>query len=121
MAALLPLVAAVVLPTQIQTLVCRFTGAIMDVEKCCPSGRAERPISQAHLLAENCCLVKTVDLAKLVSERRAESPPPGPEQPVATGSAFETPELADRRVEIDPVGPPPLGPPIRLLKRSFLI
>jgi len=43
-AALLPLLAASVLPTQIRTLVCRFTGAIMQEEICCPSALDENTL-----------------------------------------------------------------------------
>jgi hypothetical protein len=121
MAALLPLFAASVLPSQVRTLVCRFTGAIMDEEKCCPSDRADRSEPQAQLLGENCCLVKTVDLPKLVSERQADTGVPALEQPALIAIATEGPKLANRPAEIQPVGPPPIGPPLRFLKRSFLI
>jgi hypothetical protein len=120
MAALVPLFAAAVLPTQIRTLVCRFTGAIMDIESCCPE-RAEQAPPQGELLNETCCIVRTVDLQKLVSERRSDNTPARPEPVLATLTVLRAPVIADRQPEGRPVGPPPLGPPIILLKRSFLI
>jgi hypothetical protein len=120
-AALLPLFGAAVLPTQISTLVCRFTGAIMDVEVCCPSDRAEQAMSEAQFLPENCCLFKTVDLPKLVSESRADSSALHGQTVLPPALVLEGPELGDRRAQARPVGPPPVGPPIILLKRSFLI
>ena len=38
MAALVPLFLAAVLPSRVATLICRFTGAAMEVEACCPTG-----------------------------------------------------------------------------------
>jgi len=120
-AALVPLFGAAVLPTQISTLVCRFTGAIMEVEVCCPSDRAEQTVSEAQLLTENCCLVKTVDLPKLLSEGRADSSPLHEQTALPPVIVLERPELGDRRAQARSVGPPPVGPPMFLLKRSFLI
>lgn len=119
--ALLPLLAASVLPTQIRTLVCRFTGAIMQLETCCPSDLEDKTPPIPQLLGESCCLVKTVDLPKLLSESSTDGTPPvhvptlAVEQPT-DGLVFVsgwTPSL--------PVRPPPLGPPILLVKSSFLI
>jgi hypothetical protein len=120
MAVLLPLFAAAVLPTQIRTLVCRVTGAIMKLETCCPADDEAAP-STAQLLGENCCLVRTVDLPKLISEHRAGSVPPDLGQPVPLAQTFDAQVLADRRAQFSPPGPPSVGPPLLLLKRSFLI
>jgi hypothetical protein len=120
MAALLPLFAVSVLPTQLRTLVCRFTGAVMDVETCCPDRDAQTPVG-AQLSEQGCCVVKTVDLGRLVAEPRSEGAPP-PE--VAAVVAARTPEftLADATCPAPrPYRPPTVGPPLVLLKRSFLI
>jgi hypothetical protein len=117
----LPLFAAAVLPTQIRTLVCRFTGAIMDSEVCCPSNGDDQTPPESQLLTESCCIVKTVDLPKLVSDRRVDSAPAPHHELLPIAFSLETPRLVDRAAQARPVGPPPLGPPIVLLKRSFLI
>jgi hypothetical protein len=120
-AAILPLFAASVLPKQLRTLICRFTGAVMEVEACCPADPDGKADAQAQLLDENCCIVKTVDLDKLISERRPEgAPAPDPTLvAVALAPTAQIPATVD--VHDRPVGPPPLGPPLILLKRSFLI
>ena len=119
-AALLPLLAASVLPTQIRTLVCRFTGAIMQVETCCPSDQDRTPPT-SQLLGENCCLVKTVDLPKLLSERWTDGTPPVQAPTLAVGQPSGPLELMSGWTPTLPVRPPPLGPPIFLVKHSFLI
>jgi hypothetical protein len=121
MAAILPLFAATVLPTQLRTLICRFTGAVMDVETCCPGDQDGKVDTQAQILDENCCIVKTLDLGKLLSERRPQgAPSPDTTLPaVALAPSVSLPLGTD--VHDRPVGPPPLGPPLILLKRSFLI
>jgi hypothetical protein len=120
-AALVPLLAASVLPTQISTLVCRFTGAVMEQENCCPSDADEQTARPAQLFGENCCVLKTVELPKLLSEHRADSAAPGQQSLVAT-LTFDHLVLVDRwATTFHPIGPPPHGPPILLVKRSFLI
>jgi len=120
-AALVPLLAACVLPTQIRTLVCRFTGAVMDQETCCPSDGEDQTARPAQLFGENCCVVKTVDLPKLLTERWADSAAPG-QQALAVTVTFDDLGLVDRwATTFHPVRPPPFGPPILLIKRSFLI
>jgi hypothetical protein len=120
-AALVPLFAASVLPTQIRTLVCRFTGAIMQPETCCPSDLENETPAAAELLGETCCLVKTVDLPKLLSEHGSDGTPPVQAPAVAVGRPPDALELASDWAPSLPVRPPPLGPPILLVKRSFLI
>jgi hypothetical protein len=120
-AALLPLLAASVLPTQIRTLVCRFTGAIMQEEICCPSALDEKTPPAAQLLGENCCVVKTVDLPKLVSEHSTDGLPPVQALALAVAQPSSTLVFPSRWAPSLPVRPPPHGPPILLVKRSFLI
>jgi hypothetical protein len=121
MAAILPLFAASVLPTQLRTLICRFSGAVMEVEACCPEDPDGNVMAQAQLLDESCCIAKTVDLDKLISERRPEGAPTPDVTylPIAPAPEVPIPTTAD--VHGRAVGPPPLGPPLILLKRSFLI
>jgi hypothetical protein len=134
MAALVPLLAAAVLPAQIQTLVCRFTGVVMPAERCCPqaqqAGQGAGPPGalipqQAQLRGETCCLVRTVDLPRLlsVSGRQPDSASPRADA-VALLARIAPVEPADsmpggRRPTAG--GPPLFGPPIVLLKRAFLI
>ncbi len=120
MAALVPLLAASVLPTQIRTLVCRVSGAVMDIEVCCPSEDQGQIRTHAQLIDESCCVVKTVDLQKLVSERRADGAPPR-SLLLAAAPVPATSLPAAAPPHIRPVAPPPIGPPLLLLKRSFLI
>ena len=120
-AATLPLLAASVLPTQFSTLVCRFTGAVMDVEACCPGRDVDQAPVRAQLLDETCCIVRTVDLGKLVSDRSLDGAPPRIEALIAL-SLGPPPFLPPRHVRrVRPVGPPPVGPPLILVKSSFLI
>jgi hypothetical protein len=120
LAALLPLFAASVLSTQIRTLVCRFTGGIMQFETCCPSDQDQAPPT-SQLLGENCCVVRTVDLPKLVSEYWTDGTPPVQAATLAVGLPSGTLVLVGGWTPTVPVRPPPLGPPILLLKHSFLI
>jgi hypothetical protein len=120
-AALLPLLAASVLPTQIRTLVCRFTGAIMQVETCCPSGLEGKTPPMSQLLGESCCLVKTVDLPKLLTEHRTDGVQPVQASYFAVGQPSRALVVLGGWKPSLPVRPPPLGPPILLVKRSFLI
>lgn len=120
-AALLPLLAASVLPTQIRTLVCRFTGAIMQEEICCPSALDEKTPPATQLIGEGCCVVKTVDLAKLVSEHSSDGLPPVQALALAVAQPSSPLVFPRRWTPSRPVRPPPRGPSILLIKRSFLI
>jgi hypothetical protein len=130
MAALAPLLAAAVLPTQIQTLVCRWGGVAMAADSCCPSPPEESRQIQAALRGETCCLVKTVELPKLLSEptrnldrscrpELAWSTPWSRAWPILAGDLFAG--VGDLRSVGPPVDSPSLGPPIVLRKRAFLI
>ena len=120
-AVLIPLFLAAVLPDSVRTLVCRYTGVVMPEESCCPEVDARDLSSNAQLEDESCCVVKTVHLARLVSDR--QSPVTSPTQHeisscVAPGESFLLVARAPsvRRSTILPV-----GPPIVLLKHAFLI
>jgi hypothetical protein len=121
MAALVPLFAASVLPTRISTLVCRVTGAVMEMEVCCPASDGAQGPTQAQLAGENCCVLKAVDLRPLLSDSRYEGAPRISPPFVAAAPAAGVPLLpiiADHRRA---ARPPIVGPPLLLLKRSFLI
>jgi hypothetical protein len=64
LAALLPLFAASVLATQLRTLVCRFTGAVMEGGTCCPVD----PDPQAHT-GVFCRAAPRATFARLVQHR----------------------------------------------------
>ncbi|HVV51250.1 MAG TPA: hypothetical protein VHO06_16395 [Polyangia bacterium] len=109
------------MPTQIRTLVCRFTGAIMRLEACCPSDLEEKTAPVAQLLGESCCLAKVVDLPKLLSDHQPDGSPTLHEQALAAGPTVEVLVPVVRWTPFHAVRPPPHGPPLILLKRSFLI
>lgn len=118
---LIPLFLAAVLPDSVRTLVCRYTGVVMPDESCCPERDALDLSVNDQLQDESCCVVKTVHLARLVSDR--QSPVTGPAQHeisscVAPAESFLPVARAPsaRRSTILPV-----GPPIVLLKHAFLI
>ena len=117
----MPLFAATVLPTQIRTLICRVTGAIMQLETCCPSALEEETAPVAQVLGESCCLVKVVDLPKLLTEQRFDGAPPVHEPTVAVGPNVDDLIFVARSRPAHLVRPLPHGPPLLLLKRSFLI
>ena len=121
MAALLPLFGASVLPTHRRALVCRFTGALMDEESCCPAGGEKQAAPVARLLDQGCCVVRTVDLPKLVSDHQADGPAPCDWQALVSTVTSELPPPDAAGIPLHRVRPPPLGPPLRLLKSSFLI
>jgi hypothetical protein len=117
----LPLFAASVLPTQSRTLVCRFTGAIMQRETCCPAELDEKRPPTSELVGEDCCLVKTVDLPKLLSDSSSDGTMPVQERTLAVARTSGDLLFVRRWTHGRPLRPPPLGPPLILLKRSFLI
>jgi hypothetical protein len=121
MAALVPLFGASVLPTQLRSLVCRFTGALMDEAACCPPAEDKQVAPVAELQDQGCCAVRTVDLPKLLSDHRAESPAGCSSQPLPPARTADLAPLAGVAFACHVLRPPPLGPPLRLLKRSFLI
>ena len=125
MAALLPLFAASVLPAQLRTLICRVTGAVMDIESCCPAvpmAQADEAVGIPESISDlGCCVLETIDLGRLVAEHRADGAPPS-----AVGFLSATPvgglALAGRpRPSVRQDRPPTVGPPLILVKRSFLI
>ena len=120
-ATLLSLFGASVLPTHMRALVCRFTGALMDEEACCPTGAAKQAAPVARLLDQGCCVVRTVDLPKLLSDHQADGPAPCDWQARGSMVSSEAPPPDAASIPLHRVRPPPLGPPLRLLKSSFLI
>lgn len=120
-AALLPVLLAAVLPTHVLTLVCRF-GAVMDVESCCPAEHDAVSINEARVRDEPCCTLRMVDLEHSVSEQQSYIAPASHHE---IGIAVIVPAFArrptDSFVRIRSTAPPHLGPPLILLKQSFLI
>jgi hypothetical protein len=120
-AALVPLLGASVLPTQMLALVCRFTGALMDEEACCPLGNQEQAAPVSRLLDQGCCVVRTVDLPKLLSDRQVNGPGRYDAQTLLSKLSSDLPPPDAVGLPLHRVRPPPLDRPLRLLKRSFLI
>ena len=121
MAALWPLFGASVLPTHMRALVCRFTGALMDEEVCCPTGGEKQAAPVTRLLDQGCCVVRTTDLPKLVSDHPADGPAPCGAWALESIVTSELPPPDAGRSPLHRVRPPPLGSPLRFLKSSFLI
>jgi hypothetical protein len=121
MAVLVPLFLGTVLPDHLRTLVCRYTGVVMPEESCCPERGEQDRDTSARLRSESCCVVKTVQLVKLVSERRNEAAPPCYPPPVARTVVAEAGVPACHRVQAPSLPAPPLRPPIVLSKHAFLI
>ena len=120
MAVVVPLFLAAVLPAHSSTLVCRFTGAVM-AEDCCPRQPDEKVEPQTELREQACCALKTIDLARLVSDRRAETEAVRHYAPWTPIAATFIPRPATFVGLIRSIASPAVGPPIVLLKRSFLI
>ena len=120
-AALVPLFGATVLPTQLRALVCRVTGVLMDEKACCPAGDQTQAASVSRLFDQGCCVVRTVDLPKLLSDHQADGPIRWDGQPLVFAGAAELTRPDAVGLPSPRVRPPPLGPPLRFLKRSFLI
>jgi hypothetical protein len=121
LAVLVPLFLAAVLPESIRTLVCRYSGVVMPEESCCPVQAARDLSTHAQLLDESCCVVKTVRLVKLVSDRQTQAVGPDHHEvgtavaPVASALAAGRPPNVPRPAVLGN------GPPIVLLKHAFLI
>lgn len=116
---------AMALPDHLLNLVCR-SGAVMDVEACCPGADVPPPApGVGHALRdEACCSLRAVDLDRALSEGPAPSRG-GTHQALATvallpvGPAARPP--VERPVSRRSMGQPPVGPPLRLLKNAFLL
>lgn len=123
-ALLLPLLIASVVAGHETVLVCR-TGAIMTLDECCPAEHAEaapEPPAHASLVDEPCCAVATIELARPVSDRQPEAATDAASPPVALLAPAETDAATiSRGPVIRARRPPSVGPPLVLLKRSFLI
>ena len=122
-AALVPLFLAAVLPSHIATLVCRFTGAMMEAEVCCPTADQGPPDLQARLLDEGCCSRTITELPTLICDRRSEADRAQPHAFQAVIFAFaaraSTP-FGDATGSIRRIATPFRPPPI-VLKQSLLI
>jgi hypothetical protein len=119
--ACLPLLLAIaVLPSHLTALVCRFTGAAMTPEACCPEAKAPASDPRARLRDEACCAISRLDLPTLLSERRSDAQQTGLDQAGAAPAAERVPAPTGGRTLIRYVVPP-LRPPPLALKRSLLI
>lgn len=119
-----------VLPDRLLNLVCR-SGAVMDVETCCPSvdgpsvdGPSSGSQGDHALRNEACCSLRAVDLDRAIAE--------GPGQPragapdilanfVVLRADLWAPSRTEARSLRRPVAPLPLGPPLLLVKSAFLL
>ena len=120
-AVLIPLSLAAVLPDSVGMLVCRYTGVVMPEASCCPELEPPAPSSQARLSDESCCMVKTVHVAKLVSDRQSTPAAPVHDQIGACASTAESHFVAARPAITRRPAILPVGPPIILVRHAFLI
>ncbi len=122
MAALVPLFLAAVLPSRVARLICRFSGAMMEAEACCPTGDDAPPDVQARLLDEGCCSRMITEFPTLIGERRSEMSGMRVDQLAVyvSGAAVPQPPPGRPARSICPVAPIFRPPPIAL-KRSLLI
>ena len=120
-AVLIPLLVAAVSPDTIRTLVCRYTGVVMPEETCCPEPAAQDRAAPARLRDESCCVVKTIHLARLVSDRETCGAGPVHYEVAAGFTPTETCLVAVRAPSIRRSAILPVGPPILLVKQAFLI
>jgi hypothetical protein len=120
-AVLIPLFLAAVLPDSVRTLVCRYTGVVMPKESCCPEQGAQGSNTPDQMQDESCCVVKTVHLARLVSDRQTSVAGPAHHESCASVSVPESYVVAARAASIRRPSILPVGPPILLVKQAFLI
>jgi hypothetical protein len=124
-AVLMPLLSAVVLaavlPDSIRTLVCRFSGVVMPEETCCPQQDAADLSAQDQLQDESCCVVKTVHLARPVSDVQSPTSAPAPHVACTSVAPAEAPHVVARGAIVRRPTILPVGPPILLVKQAFLI
>jgi hypothetical protein len=120
-AAIVPLFLAAILPDHVRTLVCRVSGLVMDEEDCCPLVADQTVDTDAQFRDESCCVVRTIDLGRLVSDRRVDTRPIRHCELRAGAPSTSPSPLVNCVAPIRPVAAPAVGPPIVLLKRSFLI
>jgi hypothetical protein len=118
---LLATVLAAVLPGTIRTLVCRYTGVVMPEETCCPESDAPDQSANAQLRGESCCVVKTVNLARLVSDRQTPASEQVHQEITAGVTPTESYLVAVRAPSIRRPAILPVGPPLLLVKQAFLI
>jgi hypothetical protein len=121
-AVVLPLMTALLLPTSFGLVVCRF-GAMMSSGDCC-AGHARpeaREDPDRKIDTEPCCSLRAVDFGIPLAERSARVDA-APDRVLASvwtmrldcGPARPTATLQRPAVRA-------LGPPVRLLKQSFLL
>jgi len=120
-AVLIPLFLAAVLPDSVRTLVCRYTGVVMPEESCCPELASQESNTPDQIQDESCCVVKTVHLARLVSDRQTAVAGPVHHESCASVSVAEAYVVAARAPSIRRPSILPVGPPILLVKQAFLI
>ena len=118
---LIPLFLAAVLPGTIRTLVCRYTGVVMPEKSCCPEPEAHDQSAHAQLRGESCCVVKTVHLARLVSDRQTPASEPVHQEVTAHVTPAESYLVAMRPPSIRKPAILLVGPPLLLVKQAFLI
>src|SRR5947207_15563014 len=74
LAALLPVLVAIILPAVASVSVCRY-GMVVNAEGCCPKQAGRNDDPGAHLEAVPCCATRAVPFDRLISE--SSIPPAG--------------------------------------------
>lgn len=121
MVALAPLFLAAVLPSQVTRLVCRFSGATMEAEACCPTQDSSRPDQQLRFRDEACCSLIVSDLPTLLSEQSLDPQFSRADQPAAVASFAAVQPARSPLVERRGRCAANYRPPPLTLKRALLI
>jgi hypothetical protein len=121
-AVFLPVACLLLLPGGGTVNVCRFGGMSARAASCCPGHHQPEPAPQSRIEAQPCCSMHAVDAARVALAL------PGRGEPVA--AALALPVMDPAGLAPHPVFPDHrfarrdangVGPPLRLVKQSFLI
>jgi hypothetical protein len=120
LATLLPVLVAIILPAVASVSVCRY-GMVMDADACCPKPADRDRDPGARLEDAPCCAKQAVAFDRLISERstRIDHIPLSRVAASVVSLAPAWPAASPRL--LPRLSPPPIGPPVRLIKQSFLL
>ena len=119
----LPLVAALLLPVSLRVVVCRF--GMVATDDCC-AGQEHQDAIAAHragarLESEPCCSLRPIDLGTPLAERSARLDATPSWVLTDTWTIAVDPGLARPAAARHRPAARAIGPPLRVLKQSFLI
>jgi hypothetical protein len=118
----LPLMTALLLPASFGVVVCRF-GAMMAADDCC-AGRAHQERAEdpgKRIETEPCCSVRAVDLGTPLAEQSARVDTARDWVLASAWTIWVDDGLARPAAALQRPAVRALGPPVRVLKQSFLL